>query len=247
MRIELGIVQPTTPVSGHLRCSTVAGCAKYQQIFPFLLELMKKQSSKKTPVHAGKSPLTRQIRIIGGNWKRTPLPVLDSEGLRPTPDRVRETVFNWLTHLLNGNWIAVRCLDLFAGTGALGFEAASRGALEVTMIEHNTPAARQLEATKAKLDASQVLIQRSDAASWLSKASADGARFELIFLDPPYQHGWLEKIVPLCQDLLTDQGLLYVESEFALVQDALPTWLAGWEVLRADKAGMVFYHLLKRQ
>ncbi|WP_038485163.1 16S rRNA (guanine(966)-N(2))-methyltransferase RsmD [Collimonas arenae] len=211
---------------------------------------MKKPSSKKppkTPVHAIRPPLARQVRIIGGAWKRTPLAVLDSEGLRPTPDRVRETLFNWLNHLLDGNWEAVRCLDLFAGTGALGFEAASRGAQDVTMIEHNTPAVRQLEATKIKLDASQVRILRSDAATWLSKAGAEAGRYDLIFLDPPYQQGWLEKILPLCQGLLAEQGLLYLEAEFALEADALPSWLGGWQLLRADKAGMVFYHLLKRQ
>ncbi|WP_211474403.1 16S rRNA (guanine(966)-N(2))-methyltransferase RsmD [Collimonas humicola] len=211
---------------------------------------MKKPSSKKppkTPVHAIKPPLARQVRIIGGAWKRTPLAVLECEGLRPTPDRVRETLFNWLNHLLDGNWATVRCLDLFAGTGALGFEAASRGALEVTMIEHNTPAARQLEATKAKLDAGQVRILRSDAATWLGKAGAEAGRYDLIFLDPPYQQGWLEKVLPLCQGLLAEHGLLYLEAEFALTEDALPDWLSGWQLLRADKAGMVFYHLLKRQ
>ncbi|SFH90715.1 16S rRNA (guanine(966)-N(2))-methyltransferase RsmD [Collimonas sp. OK307] len=215
---------------------------------------MKKPSNKKppkTPVHTFKPPLARQVRIIGGAWKRTPLAVLDSEGLRPTPDRVRETLFNWLTHLLDGNWSTVRCLDLFAGTGALGFEAASRGALEVTMIEHNTPAARQLETTKTKLDASQVRILRGDAVTWLSKArieaGADTGRFDLIFLDPPYQQGWLEKVLPQCEGLLAEHGLLYLESEFALQEDALPSWLNGWQLLRADKAGSVFYHLLKKQ
>ncbi|WP_234814918.1 RsmD family RNA methyltransferase, partial [Noviherbaspirillum denitrificans] len=79
----------------------------------------------------------QQVRIIGGQWKRTPLAVLDAEGLRPTPDRVRETVFNWINHLLDGGWEQVRCLDLFAGTGALGFEAASRGAVRVVMVEDN--------------------------------------------------------------------------------------------------------------
>ncbi|WP_211442831.1 16S rRNA (guanine(966)-N(2))-methyltransferase RsmD [Collimonas humicola] len=211
---------------------------------------MKKPSSKKppkTPVHAIKPPLARQVRIIGGAWKRTPLAVLECEGLRPTPDRVRETLFNWLNHLLDGNWATVRCLDLFAGTGALGFEAASRGALEVTMIEHNTPAARQLEATKAKLDAGQVRVLRSDAATWLGKAGAEAGRYDLIFLDPPYQQGWLERVLPLCQGLLAEHGLLYLEAEFVLAEDALPDWLSGWQLLRADKAGMVFYHLLKRQ
>ncbi|MDB5766254.1 MAG: putative methyltransferase, partial [Collimonas fungivorans] len=98
-----------------------------------------------------------------------------------------------------------------------------------------------------KLDASQVRILRSDAATWLSKAGTDSARFDLIFLDPPYQQGWLEKVLPLCQGLLADQGLLYLESEFALQEDDLPSWLDGWQLLRADKAGIVFYHLLKRQ
>jgi 16S rRNA (guanine966-N2)-methyltransferase len=186
--------------------------------------------------------------------------VIDSEGLRPTPDRVRETVFNWLTHLLDGRWSEVRCLDLFAGSGALGFEAASRGAAQVMMIEHNTPAVRQLEATKAKLDASQVRIQRGDASSVLQSmtgkavaASDDGAenaRFNLIFLDPPYHQDWLAKTLPLCERLLTDHGLIYVESEFALIETSeltLPDWMAGWQVVRADKAGMVFYHVLQRQ
>ncbi|WP_395822973.1 16S rRNA (guanine(966)-N(2))-methyltransferase RsmD [Collimonas sp.] len=191
--------------------------------------------------------MARQVRIIGGVWKRTPLAVLDSEGLRPTPDRVRETVFNWLAHLLDGNWSGVRCLDLFAGTGALGFEAASRGAAAVSMIEHNTPAVRQLEATKVKLDALQVQILRSDAATWLSKAAGDAARYDLIFLDPPYHQGWLEKTLPLCRALLSEYGFLYLESEFALSPEELPAWLAGWELLRADKAGMVFYHLLRKQ
>lgn len=211
---------------------------------------MKKPSNKKppkTPVHAIKPPLARQVRIIGGAWKRTPLAVLDSEGLRPTPDRVRETLFNWLSHFLDGNWSTVRCLDLFAGTGALGFEAASRGAQEVTMIEHNTPAARQLEASKTKLNANQVRVLRSDAVTWLSKAGTDSVRFDLIFLDPPYQQGWLEKVLPQCQGLLAEHGLLYLESEFVLQEGNLPPWLNGWQLLRADKAGIVFYHLLKRQ
>jgi len=219
-----------------------------------------KQNKKPSPAHRPWPVHARQVRIIGGLWKRTPLAVIDSEGLRPTPDRVRETVFNWLTHLLDGRWSEVRCLDLFAGTGALGFEAASRGAAQVTMIEHNTPAVRQLEVTKAKLNASQVLIQRGDALSVLQalagKAladadnSAENARFNLIFLDPPYHQDWLGKTLPLCERLLTDHGLIYVESEFALIETAdiaLPDWMAGWQAVRADKAGMVFYHLLQRR
>ena len=125
---------------------------------------MQKKSAKpaiqKRRVHA---PHAHQVRIIGGQWKRTPLPVLDAEGLRPTPDRVRETVFNWLNHLFDGAWGQVRCLDLFAGSGALGFEAASRGAARVVMIEANAAAVRQLQATQEKLRATQVSIVRGDA------------------------------------------------------------------------------------
>src|SRR5688572_8341477 len=97
---------------------------------------MQKKQAKK-PVHSMARRAAQQVRIIGGQWKRTPLAVVGAEGLRPTPDRVRETVFNWLNHLLDGQWDSVACLDLFAGTGALGFEAASRGAGKVVMVESN--------------------------------------------------------------------------------------------------------------
>jgi 16S rRNA (guanine966-N2)-methyltransferase len=207
------------------------------------------------PNHKGKtssrasSSAPRQIRIIGGAWKRTPLPVPDAEGLRPTPDRVRETVFNWLNHLFDGNWQQVRCLDLFAGTGALGFEAASRGAARVVLVESGAPAVRQLQATRQKLGASQVDILRGDAlltATRLAPASGDGG-FDLIFLDPPYGHDWLAKILPICEKLVAEDGLVYAESELPLMSDAQPSWLASWDVVRADKAGMVFYHLLQRK
>lgn len=192
----------------------------------------------------------QQVRIIGGQWKRTPLPVLDAEGLRPTPDRVRETVFNWLNHLLDGSWSNLRCLDLFAGTGALGFEAASRGASSVTMVEDNIAAVRQLEAVKAKLKAEQVSIRRGDAltvaTSLAARATEPAARFDLIFLDPPYHHDWLAKTLPQCARLLAEGGLVYAEAEMALDSEAPPDWLTGWDVVRADKAGMVFYHLLQR-
>lgn len=209
--------------------------------------MQKRSAVKAVSPHANRPP--RQVRIIGGQWKRTPLAVLDAEGLRPTPDRVRETVFNWLNHLL-GSWNQVRCLDLFAGTGALGFEAASRGAASVLMVEENAAAVRQLEATKAKLNAEQVRIQRGDALKAAQSLAARGegveSRFQVIFLDPPYHHDWLAGMLPLCAQLLADGGLVYAESELALDVDAPPDWLAGWSVVRADKAGMVFYHLLQR-
>jgi 16S rRNA (guanine(966)-N(2))-methyltransferase RsmD len=183
-----------------------------------------------------------QVRIIGGQWKRTPLPVLDAEGLRPTPDRVRETVFNWLNHLFDGNWQRVSSLDLFAGTGVLGFEAASRGAAQVMMVESHLPAVRQLQLTCDKLRATQVEIVRGDA---LAVAQRLDRRFQLIFLDPPYQQGWLEKMLPVCRKLLVEGGFVYAESEMSLASDTPPSWLDDWEVVRADSAGMVYYHLLQ--
>lgn len=215
---------------------------------------MQKKSTRKTAAKPVKrTGHAQQVRIIGGLWKRTPLAVLDAEGLRPTPDRVRETVFNWLNHLLDGQWANVACLDLFAGAGALGFEAASRGAARVVMVEENTAAFMQLEATREKLHAQQVSVLRGDALSVAqSLASRAGAvRFNVIFLDPPYHQNWLPRIMPLCERLLAPCGLVYAESEMpfdvALDEDKAPGWLAGWEVVRADKAGMVFYHLLRRK
>lgn len=197
------------------------------------------------PAHGKRPP--HQVRIIGGQWKRTPLTVLDAEGLRPTPDRVRETVFNWLNHLLDGSWESIRCLDLFAGTGALGFEAASRGAARVVMVEDNTAAVRQLTATREKLKADNVDIRRGDAlATAASLASAEAKCFQVIFLDPPYHRDWLVKILPVCDRLLADGGLVYAEAEVPLDGEVLPEWINGWKVVRADKAGMVFYHLLQR-
>lgn len=209
---------------------------------------MQKKSGK--PIANRPRPAqAHQVRIIGGQWKRTPLPVLDAEGLRPTPDRVRETIFNWLNHLLHNNWEQIACLDLFAGTGALGFEAASRGAAKVVMVESNAAAARQLQATQEKLQATQVKVVRGDAATSVQKLAAnkDGEAYKLIFLDPPYHQDWLAKILPTCLQLLSADGFLYAESEYPLDGDEAPEWMQDWQVVRADKAGMVYYHLLQRK
>lgn len=212
---------------------------------------MSKKIRNKPPKPVAKRPprpvMTHQVRIIGGQWKRTPLVVIDAEGLRPTPDRVRETVFNWINHLIDGNWSTLKCLDLFAGTGVLGFEAASRGAEQVVMVEMHTPAVRQLEATREKLRAEHVSIVRGDALSTVQGLQARGAsgQFKLIFLDPPYLQNWLAKILPACAPLLAADGLIYVESEVSLEVAPPPDWLQGWEVVRADNAGLVFYHLLQ--
>ena len=202
----------------------------------------------KTPVH--RAPPPQQVRIIGGAWKRTPLPVLDALGLRPTPDRVRETVFNWINHLRDGAWEEARVLDLFAGSGALGFEAASRGARSVTMIDSHTPAVRQLQLVKDKLKADAVEALRADALAAAQGMALRGQRYDLVFLDPPYQQEFISRTLPLVAQLLAADGLVYVEAGAPLPfapddGSAVPDWLAPWEAIRADKAGIVFYHLLK--
>ena len=169
----------------------------------------------KVPVHGPQH--SNQVRIIGGLWKRTPLPVLAAQGLRPTPDRVRETVFNWINHQRDANWADAQVLDLYAGSGALGFEAASRGAQSVTMVDMATPVVRQLEDIKAKLKADNVQILRGDALVVAQAAAARGQKYDLIFLDPPYQQEFLERNLPLCVRLLKEGGLVYAESGAALV------------------------------
>jgi 16S rRNA (guanine966-N2)-methyltransferase len=185
-----------------------------------------------------KKKVPNQVRIIGGDWKRTPLPVLEALGLRPTPDRVRETVFNWINHLHDAAWSDTQVLDLFAGSGALGFEAASRGAAKVTMVDANSAVVRQLEANREKLKATNIAVQRGDALATAQSLAGRGARFDLIFLDPPYQQGLLERALPLCRPLLKEGGLVYAEAE-------APLAVEGWDVVRADKAGMVYFHLLQ--
>lgn len=195
---------------------------------------------------------THQVRIIGGEWKRTPLTVINAEGLRPTPDRVRETVFNWLNHLNHGAWHNMTCCDLFAGSGALGFEAASRGAKSVFMVEALTTAYKQLEQTKEKLKAEQIQLKRGDAMLVAQQCIQNKQQFDVIFLDPPFHIDALPAMLPLCAQLLQQHGYLYVESEEALpfnvdaTEDDKPDWCKNWNIIRQDKAGMVHFHLLQR-
>ena len=184
-----------------------------------------------------------QVRIIAGQWKRTPLPVAAIDGLRPTPDRVRETLFNWLEHLQLRRWDNRRCLDLFAGTGALGFEAASRGAAEVVMVESHPAALKNLQAVRDKLQAQQVLLRRGDAAHLLPTLPG---KFDLIFLDPPYQQRQLPTLFPACLQRLNPERLVYAESDqpFDAASPDAQEWLSGWQVIRSDKAGQVYFALL---
>ena len=179
--------------------------------------------------------LPHEVRIIGGRWKRSKLPVLDSPGLRPTPQRVRETLFNWLGQDLTG-W---RCLDAFAGSGALGFEAGSRGAAQVLLLEREPALLAKLNAARERLKADSVTVQRADALTWMRTASP--GTFHLVLLDPPFDAAWREDAVAAGRALVRPGGYLYLESPTAL-DDAPP----GFELWRQDRAGAVHFHLLRR-
>ena len=182
-----------------------------------------------------KSRAVHEVRIIGGVWKRSKLPVLDRPGLRPTPDRVRETLFNWLGQDLSG-W---RCLDAFAGSGALGFEAASRGAAAVVLLERDPAVARRLRDAAARLNASTLRIECTDALSWMSRA--DAGAYELVFIDPPFDAGLHDAAIAAAARLVAADGLLYVESRAAIAEP-----VPGWRVFRAGRAGAVDFRLLRR-
>ena len=191
----------------------------------------------RAPVKLHHAP--QQVRIIGGLWKRTPLPVTAIDGLRPTPDRVRETLFNWLGQELDG----LRCLDLFAGTGALGFEAASRGAARVVLVERHPRAVKQLRAIKDKLEASAIEIAEADAIRFAANL-APGS-FDVVFLDPPFDSTLFGDALKLAFPLVAPGGVLYAETSTPIeAAGELPT---GWSVDRQGRAGLVHYHLLRRE
>jgi len=180
--------------------------------------------------------VNKYIRIVGGQYRRTPIAVVDAPGLRPTPDRVRETLFNWLTHFWDGRFDDKRVLDLFAGSGALGFEAASRGAAQVQMVERDRAAVAALRALRDKLKADAVRIHAGDALGALERMAAE--RYDLALLDPPFGQNWLERLWQPLQGVLAPGALVYAESESPLQPPA------PFEVLRQDRAGAVYYHLL---
>jgi 16S rRNA (guanine(966)-N(2))-methyltransferase RsmD len=179
--------------------------------------------------------LPREVRLIGGQFKRSKLPVADSPGLRPTPDRVRETLFNWLGADLSG-W---RVLDAFAGSGALGFEAASRGATEVLLLERESSLVMSLDASRLRLGATTLRVQRADAMAWLASAPAD--RFDLILIDPPFDASLAAGAARLAARALADGGFLYVESAEPLAEP--PEGLAPY---RASRAGAVSFQVFRR-
>ena len=186
-----------------------------------------------------KSPAPpREVRIIGGLWKRTKLPVRDKPGLRPTPDRVRETLFNWLGQDLAG-W---RCIDAFAGTGALGFEAASRGAAHVLVVEQDPDLVELLRAIQTKLDAKAIEVRRGNGLSVL--ASAPPGSIDAVFLDPPFDSGLWDKALRSSAPALAENGRIYLEAPAAWDDEKLAPY--GLALERHMKAGAVHAHLLRR-
>jgi 16S rRNA (guanine966-N2)-methyltransferase len=178
--------------------------------------------------------LPNEVRIIGGRWKRCKLPVADRPGLRPTPDRVR----NWLGQSLSG-W---RCLDAFAGSGALGFEAASRDAAEVTLLERDSVLARSLSDSKARLKVDVLRIECADALAWMQRCAP--ASFELIFLDPPFDAELSLPALKVAARVVVADGFVYLESSRAFEDsELLPL---GFKQHRHARAGAVHAHLLQR-
>ncbi|OIR02812.1 ribosomal RNA small subunit methyltransferase D [mine drainage metagenome] len=181
------------------------------------------------------------VRINAGDWRSRLLKFPDATGLRPTPERVRQTVFNWLGQDLTG----MNCLDLFAGTGVMGFEALSRGAVSATLVEKAAPAYKALLENKSLLKAEHAHIVHQDALQFLSAnmQSSNPQKFHLIFLDPPYHQQWLPKVLPQLATHLHQEGWVYAEAEYGL--ETMPELMHDWQLIKQSKAGNVFYHLLK--
>ena len=173
-----------------------------------------------------------KVRIIGGEWRSRIVTFPNHMDLRPTPDRVRETVFNWLGQDLSGR----TCLDLFAGSGVMGFEAASRGAEQVVMVEVDVAALKMLRTNADQLHATQVELKLMDAMTFIN---TDSRLFDVIFLDPPYRLGLLPELLPLLTSHLTEAGLVYVESKEFLEPDE------HWQFFRSKQSGKVCYQLLE--
>ena len=181
---------------------------------------------------AGRS---RELRIIGGTWRGRKLRFPATADIRPTPDRVRETLFNWLDGVIRG----ARCLDLFAGSGALGLEALSRGAAHVTFVERDAIAARELRVRLDEWQAAGACVERSDALRYLAGESRP---FDIVFLDPPFASELLSGAAALLEarHWLSSDARMYVECE---ARQGLPPLPAGWQLLKAKHAGEVGYYL----
>jgi 16S rRNA (guanine966-N2)-methyltransferase len=193
--------------------------------------------SKALTLQTTKTVAAGEVRLIGGQWKRSKLSVPNIPGLRPTPSRVRETLFNWLGQDLSG----LRCVDAFAGSGALGFEAASRGATDVLLIEQNSQLVANLQANKTRLKAQQIRIQRGDGIASLRSLAPQGA--DVIFLDPPFDSGLFLEAIQAAALALSAQGAIYLEAPESWSEENLNA--LGLRVIKLGKAGAVHFHLLQ--
>jgi 16S rRNA (guanine966-N2)-methyltransferase len=178
-----------------------------------------------------------RLRIVAGNWRSRLLEIANVEGLRPTSERIRETLFNWLSPHIAG----ARCLDLFAGTGALGLEALSRGAAEVVFVERSARAATTLAHNVQTLEATAAVVHRGDASDYLRDAG--DSQFDIVFLDPPFAADMLGDLCRLLQEsaVLAGGALVYIEEDRSTPEVELP---AGWKTLKSKQAGNVRYSLV---
>ena len=179
-------------------------------------------------------PGAGQLRIIGGEWRSRKLDFPHVEGLRPTPDRVRETLFNWLAPYIGG----AKVLDVFAGSGALFLEAMSRGAAKGVALDSNRDAISNIRENMGILRCTVGQVQQTDALRYLDAAPGD--TFDVVFLDPPYRAGWVDKLAPLLPDLLTEDGVVYVEAEYEIEN------IERLMRVKHGRAGQVYYSLFAR-
>jgi len=194
----------------------------------------KRRTASASP--AGRPGAARnRLRIIGGDWRSRVVRFPDAQGLRPTPDRVRETLFNWLGQRLDG----LACIDLFSGSGALGFEARSRGASRVTMIEQDRRVCDHLRASLAELGAEGVEVVQGDALAWLARA---GGRYDVAFVDPPYASGLARPALAALEPRLAPGARIYVEAAEPVVPPS-----AAWHCKREASAGAVKFALFEYQ
>ncbi|MGL6025757.1 MAG: 16S rRNA (guanine(966)-N(2))-methyltransferase RsmD, partial [Vibrio sp.] len=194
---------------------------------------------RRQPNPSQKNAPSGQVRIISGLWRGRKLPVHDAEGLRPTTDRVKETLFNWLAQYVPN----ARCLDLFAGSGGLGFECASRQAELVTMLELNPLAFQQLSRNVQSLKAQNIELIHMDSLAFLRQS---GQPYELVFIDPPFRQGLLQQTTQLLEQngWLSPDAMIYIECEKELPMTELPT---SWRLHREKIAGQVCYRLFIRE
>ena len=192
-----------------------------------------------------KNKQLNQLRIIGGQWRGRKLSFADGDGLRPTMDRVRETLFNWLQAEIAG----ARCLDMFSGSGALGFEALSRYAAQVVMIDKNPQAVRAIRNNLKLLDTDKAQLLQMDARAYLNSLIKDpdtNKKFDIVFLDPPFNK---DLVGPFCQllaqaDCLSKQASIYIELE---KKASLPDLPENWRVAKEKKAGQLAYYLIYKE